>query len=114
LPDQDGTDPVVRVEPLGFEFDVRSGETVMEAALRAGLYWPTVCGGQGYCNRCSFVLEPDHPSLLPMDAEELEALRRVRWRVQELPGERLACRAFVVADVTVRKKGVAVAVAEQD
>ena len=31
----------VRVEPLGVEFDLGDGETLMAAARRAGYYWPT-------------------------------------------------------------------------
>ena len=96
----------VRVEPLGAQFEVEPGETLMEAANRAGLYWPTVCGGNGYCNRCFITTDPDDPAFGSMSQEEEEALRRVRWRISSTAGERLACQVKILADVTVRKKGV--------
>jgi len=97
----------VRVEPLGVEFEVFPDETLMQAANRSGLYWPTVCGGNGYCNRCFIVTDPADPAFGPMGAEEQEALRRVRWRISQTVGERLACQVTILADVSVRKKGVA-------
>jgi 2Fe-2S ferredoxin len=99
----------VTVEPLGVEFDTRPDETLMEAAHRAGLYWPTVCGGNGYCNRCFIQTDPESPAFSPLGQEEREELERVRWRITYRPGERLACRVRILADVTVTKRGVAVA-----
>jgi ferredoxin, 2Fe-2S len=101
--------PRARVEPLGVEFEVEPGQTLMEAAHRAGLYWPTICGGHGFCNRCFFVTDPDDGAFAPMEEEEHEALNRVRWRQGEVPGERLACQVEIRADVVVRKDGVVVA-----
>jgi ferredoxin, 2Fe-2S len=99
--------PLVRVEPLGREFDASPNETLMQAANRAGLYWPTICGGNGYCNRCVFTIDPYDESVAPMEKPEREALVRVRWRNGEKPGERLACQVMIVSDVTIYKKGVA-------
>ena len=38
---------VIRVEPSGIEINANPDETIMEAAIRAGYKWPTVCGGDG-------------------------------------------------------------------
>ncbi len=38
--------PRVRIVPGGIEYEAADGDTIMGAALAAGYYWPTTCGGQ--------------------------------------------------------------------
>lgn len=78
---------LVRVEPLGVVVRVGPGETVMRAAQRSGLRWPTVCQGLGECHVCELEVV-DGP-----DADPPKALR-------------LACQLRPAADMTVHKAGV--------
>ena len=102
----------ITVRPSGIEFQVGAGETVMAAAERHGVRWPTTCHGIAVCRTClMYVLDDDLTSVAAPTALELQALAsaplplngdRERWR--------LACqttiRAAIGADVTVRKPGV--------
>lgn len=84
----------VRIEPDGATVWVEEGATVLEAARGAGVVVPAPCGGRGICGACGVrVLDG---VLGEPDDEELEGLRRAP------AGVRLACRARVVAPVTVR------------
>ncbi|CUU58962.1 2Fe-2S iron-sulfur cluster binding domain-containing protein [Parafrankia irregularis] len=66
--------PVVRVEPLGVELTVESGETIIEAAWRLGYHWPTTCHGQGACTVCRLEVVRGAEHLVAPDAEEVGAL----------------------------------------
>jgi uncharacterized 2Fe-2S/4Fe-4S cluster protein (DUF4445 family) len=85
----------VRFEPSGETVEVAHGTTLRAAALRAGAPSISPCGGLGTCGRCAVSVSgnledprPDERILLTP-----EALGR---------GTRLACRARVHGDVTVR------------
>jgi 2Fe-2S ferredoxin len=97
----------VHVLPEGIEFDATEGETMMEAAHAAGLYWPTTCGGQGICTSCACSVELGADNLDEMGRGELKTLREemgeTTVRARRL---RLACQARVHGDVTVTKRGV--------
>ena len=62
---------VVRVEPSGFEFDVRPGESVAEAAWRLGYSWPTTCWGQAECMLCFVRVTAGELHTEPPDDDEL-------------------------------------------
>lgn len=100
--------PTVRVEPDGLVFEAEAGSTVMAAAWRSGLWWPTVCEGKAECTTCHVrVLEGiDH--LGGAEQLEMDALWVVLRRYpRAVPGSvRLACQAVVRGDVTVFKRGV--------
>ena len=96
-----------RVEPRDHELEAASGETVMAAARRARLRWPTVCGGLAECGVC--VLEViDAPSPLappgPDEAERLAVLPESRREPART--FRLACRVVPTDGLVVRKRGV--------
>ncbi len=98
----------MRVEPSGITFEVRSDETLIEAAWRHGYTWPTVCAGKGTCRTC-FVLVVDGSEALgplgPLEHEGIEALRGVAPEPLELV--RLACQLRVTgARAVVSKVGV--------
>ena len=102
-----GEDEVpVRLEPLGMIIPVRRGqETLMHAARRAGLRWPTVCHGSGICSVCFVkVLESADPLPQP-SAGERQTLQRLP---AHLTGEdaRLACQLLVTAPMAVRRGGI--------
>lgn len=81
------------IEPLGATVDVEDGQTILDAALRQGIYLPHACG-HGLCGTCKVQLldgEVDHGPANPfalMDVEREE-------------GKTLACCATLQSDVTI-------------
>ena len=98
--------PTVRVEPAGLEFDVGASETMMQAALRHGYQWPTVCGGEGQCRACFVVVLDGRDRLCPVGGLEAEGIRILVASGEDPDTVRLACQARVRGAVTVRKHGV--------
>ena len=98
----------VRVEPLGVLVSVDPGESLLEAAWRAGLDWPTLCYGQAECMACRVQVVSGHTGILPPDDEETGAMRQRLPRSQAGSDVRLACRMRVwgASEVVVRKQGV--------
>jgi ferredoxin, 2Fe-2S len=102
---------ILRVEPAGIEIEVRHGETLLQAAWRAGYYWPTLCFGVGDCNACHCeVLDGQHVTSPRTDAE-VRHLEDMSRRVRRVNPRRirLACQVTVSGDIAVRKQGVKVA-----
>ena len=85
------------VEPSGVVLEVAQGETILAAALRLGVDWPTACEGIAECNDC--VVAAVQGELSPVRPDERDALR---WYSRK-EDERLACQAKVVTDVVVRR-----------
>ena len=81
------------IEPLGRTIAVEEGQTLLDAALRAGIYLPHACG-QGYCATCKVRIaegEVDHgnaSNFALMDYEREE-------------GKALACCATLEADTCI-------------
>ncbi|MCL2717011.1 MAG: 2Fe-2S iron-sulfur cluster binding domain-containing protein [Alphaproteobacteria bacterium] len=81
------------IEPIGEEIEVAEGQTILDAALRAGIYLPHACG-HGLCGTCKTKVldgEIDHgaaSSFALMDFERDE-------------GFVLACTATLKGDVTI-------------
>lgn len=81
------------IEPLGATIDVEEGQTLLDAALRQGIYIPHACG-HGLCGTCKVeVLEGDidHGNANPfalMDFEREE-------------GKTLACCATLASDAAI-------------
>ena len=95
----------VRVEPLGVELAVLPGETLIDAAWRAGYQWPTVCYGQARCMACQVVIRDGVENVIPPGEEELGAMRTLLGN-RGLQNRRLACRLEVTGRVVVEKRGV--------
>ncbi|MED5812614.1 2Fe-2S iron-sulfur cluster-binding protein [Mycolicibacterium sp. 050232] len=99
--------PTVTVRPGGITFEATEGQTVMAAALAAGLKWPTVCGGNGDCLVCHVAVLQGARHLAEPSAAEKEAVRNLTGdhggRGEHV---RLACQAGVLGDVVVEKRGV--------
>ena len=83
----------VTIEPLGQTIEVQEGQTILDAALRAGIYIPHACG-HGLCGTCKVQVtdgEIDHgeaSSFALMDFEREEQ-------------KCLACCAIPQSDLTV-------------
>ena len=99
---------LVRVEPSGRKFEAGPGETLMGAANRDGLQWPTLCQGQGTCTLCHCQVLDGVENLAPPSAWEVEHLGLVMGRFRGVSdgSVRLACQAQVRGPVVVRKAGV--------
>jgi adenylate cyclase len=99
--------PVIRVLPGDLTVEVADGETLMGAAERAGLRWPTICGGDGTCQTCFIEARQGDIAAPPPGPVEIEGLRVLAERMEFAPGTvRLACQFRPSADATVHKRGV--------
>ena len=81
------------IEPLGATIEVEDGQTILDAALRQGIYIPHACG-HGLCGTCKVQIvegEVDHGAANPfalMDFERDE-------------GKALACCATLLSDADI-------------
>jgi len=81
------------IEPLGDTIEVRAGQTILDACLRAGVYLPHACG-HGLCGTCKTQVqdgEIDHgaaSNFALMDFEREDGIV-------------LACTATLLSDVTI-------------
>jgi ferredoxin, 2Fe-2S len=96
----------VLVEPGGQRFEVDSGESVIQAAWRAGLKWPTTCWGQAQCRACAMEVLSGRELLSEVQEKEAAQLRQLPRRQSH--NRRLACQTRIPGEgtVTVRKIGV--------
>ena len=81
------------IEPLGATIDVEEGQTVLDAALRQGIYLPHACG-HGLCGTCKVQVcagEVDHGAANPFALMDFE----------RDDGKTLACCATLQADTTI-------------
>ncbi len=95
----------IRVEPAGIEFEASDGDTIMAAAMAAGYYWPTTCGGQGICTTCACVIVEGAERVEPMGRSERRTLAEGR-DAAAVAKYRLGCQARVHGDLVVEKPGV--------
>ena len=87
------TEYKVRFLPHDRSITVRSGETVIRAALEAGVHINASCGGEGVCGKCRILIEAGR-----VDGGVTEMLRPAD-RGQSY---RLACKAVICEDVVIR------------
>lgn len=99
-------DHAVRIEPLGVDVRVSEGETVMGAAQRYGLRWPTVCEGLGECLVCRLEILEGPSGNPPLTGRERDAFTSGRLSEGKQGTVRLACQLRPAADMTVFKAGV--------
>ncbi len=90
------------------DIDVRAGETLIQAAWRAGYHWPTLCYAMGTCTACQCEVLDGLHLLSERTAAEVALLDDLNRRVRRSNPRRvrLACQVTVAGDVTVRKHGV--------
>ena len=97
---------LVRIEPSGIEVPVAPGSTLMKAGVRAGLKWPSVCGGQAQCGVCAVeVLESCEP-LPPPSLREQQMLDRISTKPRQGGTIRLACQFAPHTTARVFKPGI--------
>jgi 2Fe-2S ferredoxin len=94
----------VTVEPRGVVVDLEDGETILAAARRQGINWPSLCGGEADCTTCSVKIVEGLDRLPAPESMEIEALME-KQRVEA--GEiRLACQLVPAGDITVHKRAI--------
>ena len=83
----------IRFLPYETTIQVQDGDTVIRAALEAGVHVNASCGGEGVCGKCRVLIEDG--------AVEGGISERLSAEDQD-KGYRLACRAIVKNDLVVR------------
>ncbi|WP_298610909.1 NADH:ubiquinone reductase (Na(+)-transporting) subunit F [uncultured Thiothrix sp.] len=81
------------IEPLGETIEVEEGQTLLDAALRAGIYLPHACG-HGLCGTCKV-------DVLDGEIEHGEASPFALMDMERADGRCLACCARATGDVTI-------------
>ncbi len=83
----------VKVEPSGDTFDVEEGQTILDAALKSGVYLPHACS-HGVCSTCKIVVVEGEVDI--GEASEFALLDSERGE-----GRVLACCALPLADLII-------------
>jgi len=83
----------VKFLPYNMQIEVADGDTVIRAALEAGVHVNASCGGEGVCGKCRVLIEDG--TVAGGVSEKLSAADREK-------GYRLACQAIVKNDLVVR------------
>jgi len=81
------------IEPLGETIEVEDGQTILDAALRAGIYLPHACC-HGLCGTCKV-------DVLEGDVEQGEASPFALMDFERDEGKVLACCATPNCDITI-------------
>ena len=81
------------IEPLGQVIEIEEGQTILDAALRAGIYLPHACG-HGLCGTCKVQVSDG-------EIEHGEASGFALMDYEREEGLCLACCATVESDVVV-------------
>jgi ferredoxin len=89
--------PRVTFERLGKAAEVRSGETILDAARRADAPIGNSCGGIGTCGRCRVLILGGIDHLDPRTTLEQAIALRKEFAVNE----RLACQCLVRGECVV-------------
>lgn len=81
------------IEPLGVEVEIEDGQTILDAALRAGIYLPHACC-HGLCATCKV-------TIVDGEVEHGEASSFALMDFERDEGKALACCATVEDDVVI-------------
>lgn len=88
---------MIRFDPLRLVADVRTDETILDAARRVGAPVGNSCGGIGICRRCRVTVVEGAERLGTMTTIE-----RDQARLSNFAGnERLACQTIVNGDCVI-------------
>ncbi|NLS04165.1 2Fe-2S iron-sulfur cluster binding domain-containing protein [Rhizobium sp. P32RR-XVIII] len=83
----------VRLEPVGVEFEVENGETVLNAAFRQGIALPHGCK-EGQCSACKCVLLDGEVDMLKYSTFALNDMEKDSGHI-------LLCRSMAYSDMEV-------------
>ena len=87
----------INFHPLGKNETGRKGETLLDAARRAGVPLANSCGAVGICGRCKVRVVAGTEALTPPTTPEANTAASRSFAADE----RLACQAVVTGDCTV-------------
>ncbi|CAG4909677.1 unnamed protein product [Acidocella sp. C78] len=90
---QMGGTHTVRLEPVGVEFEVEDGETVLNAAFRQGIALPHGCK-EGQCSACKCILTDGEVDMLKYSTFALNDMERESGHI-------LLCRTIAYSDMEV-------------
>ncbi len=79
--------------------ECRPAESILSAALRAGVPFAHACGGHASCSTCRVVVVEGWRGCAERSAKE----RVIADRLELAPEFRLACQAKITEDVTIRR-----------
>ena len=85
--------------PDGIEIEAIEGETILLAALRAGIAHAHLCGGSARCSTCRVIIVEGLENCAPRNAEEQSIAETLRLD----PKVRLACQTVVTGKVKLRR-----------
>jgi adenylate cyclase len=77
--------------PDEIEIEANEGETILLAALRAGIAHAHLCGGSARCSTCRVIIIEGLENCAPRNAEEQSIAEMLRFD----PKVRLACQTVV-------------------
>ena len=83
----------VRFLPHNRQIEVEEGQTLIRAAMEAGVHVNASCGGEGVCGKCRVIIE---------EGAVAEGLSERLSEEDVRKGYRLACRSRITGDVVVR------------
>ena len=83
----------VRLEPVGVEFEVEEGETVLDAAFRQGISLPHGCK-EGQCSACKCILNEGDSEMLKYSTFALNEMERDSGHI-------LLCRSLAYSDMEI-------------
>ncbi|WP_319407559.1 ASKHA domain-containing protein [uncultured Desulfosarcina sp.] len=87
------TTHTIKFLPHNREIKVNDGESLIRAAMEAGVHINASCGGEGVCGKCRVIVETG--KVEGGISEKLNQADREK-------GYRLACRSTITEDVTIR------------
>jgi adenylate cyclase len=91
--------PLVHFLPDDQEIEVSEGETILLAALRAGITHAHLCGGGARCSTCRVIILEGLENCAPRNAKEQAIADNLRFD----PKVRLACQTVVTGRVKLRR-----------
>jgi len=83
----------IKFLPYETEIEIENGDTVIRAALEAGVHVNASCGGEGVCGKCRVLIE---------DGVVEGGISEKLSEEDQKNGYRLACQAIVKSDLVVR------------
>ena len=90
---------LIRFLPEGIEIEAHADETVLAAALRAGIAHQHLCGGHARCSTCRVEIQQGAEHCAPM----MDAERRIAEPLRFHAALRLACQTVAQGPMTVRR-----------
>jgi adenylate cyclase len=91
--------PLIYFLPDEKEIEVNEGETILLAALRAGIAHAHLCGGNARCSTCRVIILEGLENCAPLNSEEQFIADMLRFE----PKVRLACQTVVTGNVKLRR-----------